>query len=140
MSYSNYLLKSWYILSKLLSLCIWNWSLLLCCCLVAKSYPALCNPMDCSPPGFSVHGISEARILESVATFLLQGIFPTQDGTLVFCTTGRFFTTTPPRKAWSCSWPSFYVLPMFAEPVMIPPASFLKLLICVFSFLLSQSW
>ena len=29
----------------------------------------LCGPMDCSPPGFSVHGISQARILEWVATF-----------------------------------------------------------------------
>ena len=32
--------------------------------LVAKSCPTLCNPMDCSPLGFSVHGISQARILE----------------------------------------------------------------------------
>ena len=28
-----------------------------CCCLVAKPCPALCDPMDCSPPGPSVHGI-----------------------------------------------------------------------------------
>ena len=28
------------------------------CCSVAKSYPTLCNPMDCSPPGSSVHGFS----------------------------------------------------------------------------------
>ena len=27
----------------------------------AKSYPAFCNPMDCSPPGSCVHGISQAR-------------------------------------------------------------------------------
>ena len=33
---------------------------------------------DPSPPGFSVHGIFQARILEWVAIFLLQGIFPTQ--------------------------------------------------------------
>ena len=38
-------------------------------CLVAKSCPTLCNPMDCSPPGSSVHGISQARILEWVAIF-----------------------------------------------------------------------
>ena len=36
-----------------------------------------CNPMDCSPPGFSVHEISQARILE--CHFLLQGIFLTQE-------------------------------------------------------------
>ena len=38
----------------------------------------LCDPMDCSPPGSSVHGISQARILEWVAIFFFQGIFPTQ--------------------------------------------------------------
>ena len=29
-----------------------------------QSSPTLCDPMDCSPPGFSVHGISQARVLE----------------------------------------------------------------------------
>ena len=31
---------------------------------VAQSCPTLCDPMDCSPPGFSVHGVLQARILE----------------------------------------------------------------------------
>ena len=35
-----------------------------CCCLVGRSYPPLCNPMNCSPPGSSVHRIFQARILE----------------------------------------------------------------------------
>ena len=35
---------------------------------VAQSYPALCNPMDHSPPGSSVHGIFQARVLEWGAT------------------------------------------------------------------------
>ena len=42
-----------------------------CCavlCLVAQSCPTLCDPMDCSPPGSSVRGILQARILEWVAT------------------------------------------------------------------------
>ena len=47
-------------------------------CLVTKLCPALCNPMDCSSPGFPVSGISQARILEWVALFFLQGIFPTR--------------------------------------------------------------
>ena len=34
--------------------------------------------MDCSPPGSSMQGILQARILEWVCRFLLQGIFPTQ--------------------------------------------------------------
>ena len=31
---------------------------------VAQSRPTLCNPMDCSPPGSSIHGIFQARVLE----------------------------------------------------------------------------
>ena len=38
-----------------------------CVCVCAQPCPTLCNPMDCNPPGFSVHGISQARILEWVA-------------------------------------------------------------------------
>ena len=34
---------------------------------VAQSCPTLCNPVDCSPPGSSIHGILQARILEWVA-------------------------------------------------------------------------
>ena len=34
---------------------------------VAQSCPTLCDPVDCSPPGSSVHGILQARILEWVA-------------------------------------------------------------------------
>ena len=42
------------------------------------SHPILFDPMDCSPPGSSVQGISQARILGVGCHFLLQGIFPTQ--------------------------------------------------------------
>ena len=38
----------------------------------------LCNPMDCSPSGSSLHGIFQARILKQRCHFLHQGIFPTQ--------------------------------------------------------------
>ena len=43
-----------------------------CCCLVAKSCVTLCNPMHCSLPGSSVHGISQTRILEWVAISIWQ--------------------------------------------------------------------
>ena len=46
-----------------------------------QSCPTLCDPMDCSLPRFSVHGIFQATLLEWVAIPchpLLQGIFPTQ--------------------------------------------------------------
>ena len=36
-------------------------------CSVAQSYLTLCDPMDCTPPGSSVHGIFQVRILEWVA-------------------------------------------------------------------------
>ena len=36
----------------------------------------LCDPVDCSPPGSSVHGILQARILEWVAISFSRGIFP----------------------------------------------------------------
>ena len=35
--------------------------------LVAQSCLTLCNPIDCGPPGFSIHGILQARILEWIA-------------------------------------------------------------------------
>ena len=38
-----------------------------CVALVAQLYPTLCNPIDCSPPGASTHGILQARTLEWVA-------------------------------------------------------------------------
>ena len=39
---------------------------------VAQSCPTLCNPMDCSLPGSSVHGIFQARVLEWVRTAQIQ--------------------------------------------------------------------
>ena len=45
---------------------------------VAQSCPSLWDPKDCSLPGFSVHGILQARILERVAISFSRGIFLTQ--------------------------------------------------------------
>ena len=47
-------------------------------CSVVQSCLTLCDPMDCSPPGSSVNGISQARILEWVAISFSRGIFLTQ--------------------------------------------------------------
>ena len=46
---------------------------------VAQSCPTLCDPMDCSPPGSSVHGIFQARILEWVAISFSRGSSPPRD-------------------------------------------------------------
>ena len=56
-----------------------------CCCLVAKPCPSLCNPMDCHPPGSSVYGISQAKILEYVAISFSRGSSWPRDRTLIFC-------------------------------------------------------
>ena len=52
----------------------------------------LCDPMDCSPPGSSVHGILQARILEWVAMLSSRGSSPPRDQTQVSHIGGRFFT------------------------------------------------
>ena len=55
----------------------------------------LCDPMDCSPPGSSIRGILQARILESVAIFFPRGSSQPRDRTQVSCiscTGRRFFT------------------------------------------------
>ena len=64
------------------------------CCLVAQSCPTLCNPMDCSPPGSSVHGIFPGRNMGVGCHFLFQGIFLAH----ISCIAGRFFTAEPPGK------------------------------------------
>ena len=63
-----------------------------------QSCPTLCNLMDCSPPGSSVHGISQARILEWVAIPFSRGSSRPRDQTPVSCLTGRYFTNEPPGK------------------------------------------
>ena len=58
--------------------------------LVAQSCPTLCNPIDYSPPGFSVHGILQARKLEWVAFPFSRGSSQPRDRTQVSCITGGF--------------------------------------------------
>ena len=58
----------------------------------AQSCLTLCNPIDCSLPGSSVHRILEARILEWVAMPSSRESSPPRDQTQVSCTAGGFFT------------------------------------------------
>ena len=69
-----------------------------CHCSLTKSCLTLCDPMDCSLPGSSVHGILQARILEWVAIPLSRGSSQPRDQACISCTAGRFFTTEPPGK------------------------------------------
>ena len=69
--------------------------------------------MDCSPPGSSVHGISQARILEWVATPFSRGSSWPSDQIQVSCIAGGFFTTEPPgmpKTVWC------YVLKILQNP------------------------
>ena len=65
------------------------------------SCPILCDPMDCSPPGSSVHGSLQARILEVVAVSFSRGSSWPRDRTCISCDSciaRRSFTTEPPGK------------------------------------------
>ena len=60
---------------------------------VAQSCPTLIDPMDCSPPGFSVHGIFQARVLEWVAIAFSNKALNQELNLLHFkCNFSRFYT------------------------------------------------
>ena len=67
-------------------------------CLVSQLCLTFCDPMDYSPPGSSVHGILQARILEFVATPSSRGCSQLKNRTWVSCIGGKFFTPEPPEK------------------------------------------
>ena len=60
--------------------------------LVTQSCLTLCDSMDCSPPGSSVHRILQARILEGVAVLVSRASSWPRDWTRAFRIAGRFFT------------------------------------------------
>ena len=68
----------------------WKWS---------HSVMSDCDPMDCSLPGSSVHGIFQARVLEWVAIAFCRGSSQPRDRTWVSCFAGRLFTLWAIREA-----------------------------------------
>ena len=66
---------------------------------IAQSCMTVCNPVDCSPPGCSVNGVLQARILAWVAMAFSRGSSQPRDQTHVSCIAGRFFTSEPPGKS-----------------------------------------
>ena len=72
-------------------------------CLVTHSCLTLCDPVDCSPPGSSVHGILQARILEWVAISSSRGSSRPRDRTCISCLAGGFLPTEPPGKPFAVS-------------------------------------
>ena len=81
---------------RLVSLVCSGLRLYMCVCvvlgLVTQSSPTLSESMDCSPPGSSVHGILQARILEWVAMLSSRGSSQPRDQTQVSRIAGGFFT------------------------------------------------
>ena len=61
------------------------WIVIFCYFLVSQSCPTLCKPMECSPSGSSVHGISQARICRMLP-FPTKGSSQPRDQTCVSCT------------------------------------------------------
>ena len=95
---------------------VWDPSLPFCkswLCLGAQSCPTLCDPVDCSLPGFSVHGDSPGKNTGVGCHALLQGIFPTRGSNpsllhcrqILYCLSHqgspRYFPYQPCKK--SCS-------------------------------------
>ena len=74
-------------------------TLLHCCrvCLVTQSCPTLCDPMDCSPSGSSVHGNSPSKNTIVIAMPSSRGSSQPRDRTWVSCTAGRL-PSEPPGK------------------------------------------
>ena len=85
-----------------------------CCCLVPQLYPTFGDPMDCRPPGSSVQGISQVRILEWVAISFSSGSSWPRDGTCLSCINRLILYRWATRKARGSRIESFTkLLPWF---------------------------
>ena len=98
---------------------------------VTKMCLTLCELMDCNQPGSSVHGVSQARILEWVAISSSRGSFRSKDQTCISCigrwvlNQGGFFTTEPPGEPW------FFLVPL---KMMQNTITFFKILVMSTSY------
>ena len=87
------------------------------CVLSLQLCPTLCDPMNCSPPGSSVYGISQARISEWFAISFSSGSSQPMNQTWVswvFFIGNEFFTTEPSGKpiyvVFKHKWFLLYIL------------------------------
>ena len=87
------------------------------------------DPMDCSPPGSSVHGILQASTLEWIAISFSRGPFLPKDWTWVLPTTGSFFTIWATREApWiEAISPKFWPFHEGQSPPLLFGAKFFSL-------------
>ena len=88
----------------------------------AQWHSALCDPMDYSPLGSSVHGILQARILQRVAISLSRGSSQSRDWTHISCVSG-----TGRQILYHCAtWEVHYFLGMFLSKLHGSTWYFLK--------------
>ena len=81
---------AFYMIQQMLA--IWSHNFRCVCAKLFQSCSTLCDPMDYNPPGSSVHGILQARILEWVAMSSSRGSSQPRDWTWISCIAGGFFT------------------------------------------------
>ena len=104
-------------------------------CSVPKLFLTLCNPMDCNPPGSSVHGILQARILDWVVVSSSRGSSWPRDGTWISCIDRRIFFfyhgaiwEAQKRRNASGELPPLSTVSGFIHAVMCSYSSFSSLL------------
>ena len=97
-----------------------------CVCLVTQWCLTLCDPMDGSLPGFFVHVISQARILEWIAISSSRGSSPPRDRGA-----GRYFITVPPGSPmlFLSSFPEVRLTQALLVLQALPSFSFISLLV-----------
>ena len=78
-------------------------------CLIAQSYLTLCNPMDYSPPGSSVHGDSPGKNTGVGCHALLQGIFPSQGSNPGLLHCRRILYQLSHKESWYLTCPTKYL-------------------------------
>ena len=104
----------------------------LCMCAVSQSCLTLCNPMDCSPPGSSVHGISQARVLEWAAMPTSRGSSRPRDRTCVSCS-GRWILHS--SRLWE-----LHSQCAFCQDISPPDIHFLPLETCGIEYVFMSMW
>ena len=110
----------------------------ICVCVCAHACLTLCSPMNCSPPGSSVHGIFRARILEWGAISYSRGIFPTQGSSArLLCVLRWQADSLPPVLLGSPtgSIGSLYWLTYLSLPPLHLQVNYLHLNLCFMVFL-----
>ena len=85
--------------------------------IVAQSCLTLCDPTDCSLPGFYVHGILQSRILEWAAIPFSRGSSQPRNQTWVSCVACRFFTVWATGKF---TGPQLHTTPVSPQPFFCP--------------------